>query len=151
MSSRHARGIPSGRLRCNRSNIASLRSILNLYDVDDNDVYWLSEAYYWKTLWELLFTPLPGREAKHCDECVRWFVCPRICPQAGSPVLRNYTSELHHFLHVTYGRGSVLLSRRRPTFGFVYGWRHIFAHSGRTWRHVATVAASDVIASSCTG
>ena len=38
--------------------------------------------------------------------CLRVFVCPRAH-------LWSYTSDLHHiFVHVTYGRGSVLLWRR---------------------------------------
>jgi len=51
------------------------------------------------------------------------FVCPR-------SYLRNYTSDLYHFfVHVTYGRGLVLLWRRSNTlctFGFMDDV--IFAH-----------------------
>ena len=50
------------------------------------------------------------------------FVCPR-------SYLRNYKSDLHQsFMHVTYGRGSVLLWRRDDTLctsGFM------FAHKPR--------------------
>jgi len=54
-------------------------------------------------------------------------VCVFVCPRA---YLRNYTSDLHQiFVHVTYGRGSVLLWRRCDTLftsGFMY--HVIFAH-----------------------
>ena len=48
------------------------------------------------------------RGAEYCDErvCLCVFVCPR-------SYLRNYTPELRiFFVHVSYGRGSVLLWRR---------------------------------------
>ena len=35
-----------------------------------------------------------------------------VCPRS---YLRNYTSDLNHFLHVTYGRDSILLWRRSDT------------------------------------
>ena len=49
--------------------------------------------------------------------CLCMFVCLR-------SYLRNYTSDLHQFffMHVTYGRGSVLLWRRSDmlcTYGFM--------------------------------
>ena len=57
--------------------------------------------------------------------CVCVFVCPR-------SYLRNYISRLHQiFVHVTYGRGSVLLWRRSTlcTSGFMDDV--IFAHKPR--------------------
>ena len=49
-------------------------------------------------------------EAQYCDECVCVSVCVFVCPRS---YLRNYTSDLHQiFVHVTYGRGSILLWRR---------------------------------------
>ena len=43
--------------------------------------------------------------------CVRVFVCPR-------SYQRNYTSDLvQFFMHVTHGRGSVLIWRRSDTLG----------------------------------
>jgi len=55
----------------------------------------------------------PDKGAEYCDErvclCVCVFACPRSC-------LRNYTSDLHQFfVHVTCGRGSVVLWRRSDT------------------------------------
>ena len=59
--------------------------------------------------------------------CVCVFVCTR------SYLLRNYTSDLHQFfVHVTYGRGSVLLWRHSDTLctsGFMDDV--IFAHKPR--------------------
>jgi len=59
------------------------------------------------------------RGAEYCDERVCLSVCLSlslsvcVCPRS---YLRNYTSDLHQlFLHVTYGRGSVLLWRRSDT------------------------------------
>jgi len=47
-------------------------------------------------------------------------VCVCVCPRS---YLWNYTSDLHEiFVHVTYGRGSVLLWRRSDVFrtsGFI--------------------------------
>ena len=58
--------------------------------------------------------------------CVCMFVCPR-------SYLRNYTSDLHqNFVHVTHGRGSVLLWRHSDTLrtsGFMDDV--IFAHKPR--------------------
>ena len=57
-------------------------------------------------------------------------VCVFVCPQS---YLCNYTSDLHQFfVHVTYGRGSVLLWRRSDmlsTSGFMDDV--IFAHKPR--------------------
>ena len=56
-------------------------------------------------------------------ECVCVFVCPR-------SRLRDYTSDLRQIsVHVTYGRGSVLLWRRSDTF-YTSGFMDdvIFAH-----------------------
>ena len=58
--------------------------------------------------------------------CVCVFVCLR-------SYLRNYTSDLLHiFVHVTYGRGSVLLWRRSDTL-CTSGYMDdvIFAHEPR--------------------
>jgi len=59
--------------------------------------------------------------------CVCVFVCPR-------SYLRNYMSDLNQFfVHVTYGRGSVLLWRRSDmlsTSGFMDDI--IFAHKPRS-------------------
>jgi len=72
--------------------------------------------------------------AKYCDEhvcmCVRLSVCPRGYP-------RNHTCDLYQiFVHVAYGRGSVLLqqgdeiSRGRGSFGgFHPHWQCIVQHS----------------------
>ena len=58
--------------------------------------------------------------------CLSAFVCPR-------SYLRNYTSDLHQFfVHVTYGRGSVLLWQHSDTLctsGFMDDV--IFAHKPR--------------------
>jgi len=88
----------------------------------------------------------PDRGAEHCDErvclsvclcfcvsvsdCVCVFVCPR-------SYLRNYTSDLHQiFVHLTYGRGSILLWRRSDMLrisGFMDDV--IFAHELRLLDH----------------
>ena len=54
------------------------------------------------------------REAENCDErvrlCVCVCVCVFVCPRS---YLRNCTSDLYQiFMHVTYGRGSVLIWRQ---------------------------------------
>jgi len=62
--------------------------------------------------------------------CVCVFVCPR-------SYLRNYTSDLHQiFVHLTYGRGSILLWRRSDMLrisGFMDDV--IFAHELRLLDH----------------
>jgi len=48
-------------------------------------------------------------------------VCVCVCPR--SYYLRNYTSDLHQFfVHVTYGRGSVLLWRRNVCYVLPVLW-----------------------------
>jgi len=49
----------------------------------------------------------PDKGAEYCDELVCLSVCVFVCPRS---YLRNCTPDLHQFfVHVTYGRGSVLL------------------------------------------
>jgi len=50
----------------------------------------------------------PDRGAEYCDEHVCLSAGVFVCPRS---YLRNYMSDLHH-VHVTYGRGLVLLWRR---------------------------------------
>jgi len=58
----------------------------------------------------LLITPPP---MVNCDERVCVCVCLFVCPRS---YLRNYTSHLQQiFMHINYGRGSVLLWRRSDT------------------------------------
>jgi len=57
-------------------------------------------------------------------------VCPFVCPRAD---FWNYTSDVHQFfVHVTYGRGSVLLWWRSDTLR-IYGFTDdvIFARKPR--------------------
>jgi len=58
--------------------------------------------------------PPPIASAEYCDERVCLSVCVCVCPRSH---LRNYyTSDLHQiFVHVTYGRGSVIHWRRSDT------------------------------------
>jgi len=69
----------------------------------------------------------PDRGAEYFDEYVCLCVCEFVCPRS---YLRNNVSDLHQtFVHVTYGRGSVLLPRRSDTLctsGFMDDV--IFAH-----------------------
>ena len=62
--------------------------------------------------------------------CVCLCECAFVCPRS---YLRNFTSDLHHFfVHITYGRGSVLLWRRSDTLctsGFMDDV--VFAHKPR--------------------
>jgi len=52
-------------------------------------------------------------EAEYCDQRVCVCVCLFVCPRS---YLRNYTSHLQQiFMHINYGRGSVLLWRRSDT------------------------------------
>ena len=75
-----------------------------------------------------IYYSVPDRGAEYGDECVcvRLFVCLR-------SYLRKNTSDLHQiFVHVTYGRGSVLLWRHSDklrTSGFTDDV--IFAHKLR--------------------
>jgi len=75
----------------------------------------------------------------------------RVSPRA---YLRNCTSDLHIFAHVTCGCGYVALSSsaaaaiRHVGLLPVYERRHICTQWA-IWRRVDTVAVSDVIASSC--
>jgi len=56
-----------------------------------------------KVLYMIVTTPPMGERSTVMSLPVCVFVCPR-------SHLRNYTSDLHQiFVHVTYGRGSVLL------------------------------------------
>ena len=62
--------------------------------------------------------------------CVRACVCVLVCPLS---YIWNYTSDLYQFfVHVTFGRGSVLLRRRSDmlcTSGFMDDL--MFAHKSR--------------------
>ena len=64
------------------------------------------------------FYSAPDGGAEYCDERVCVSVC--VCPRS---YLQNYTSELYEFfVHVTYGRGSVLFWHRSDklcTSGFL--------------------------------
>ena len=77
---------------------------------------------------------VPDRGAEYCNErvCLSVCACVRACVRVRVRVcvfvcsrsyLWNYTTDLHErFMHVTYGRGSVLLWRRSDTlstFGFI--------------------------------
>ena len=72
----------------------------------------------------------PDRGAEYCDERVCACVCLFVCPWS---YLRNYTSDLQQiFVHVSYGRGSVLLRRRSDT-SYTSRFKDdvIFAHKPR--------------------
>ena len=68
----------------------------------------------------------PDRGAKYCDERVCLFVCPQ-------SYLLDCMSNLHQiFVHVAYGRGSVLLWRRSVLF-FSRPRSEGWPHHGRTF------------------
>jgi len=80
----------------------------------------------------LLHTPPPiGERSVEISVCLSLSVCVFVCPRS---YLRNYAFDLHRifFMHVTDGRGSVLLWLRSDmlrTFGFMDDV--IFAHKPR--------------------
>ena len=81
-----------------------------------------------------VITPPPIRQrsiVKSVSVSLSVCVCVFVCPQS---YLRNYTPDLHQiFVHVTYGRGSVLLWQRNNTLrtsGFMNDV--IFAHKPRS-------------------
>jgi len=78
----------------------------------------------------LYFYSAPDRGAEYCDQRVCLSVCVFVCPRS---YLRKYAPDLHQiFMHVTYGRGSVLLwwhIDKLPISGFVDDV--IFAHKLR--------------------
>jgi len=81
--------------------------------------------------------------------------CLSVCLLFSSYFYQSSSSispELHKFsVHITYSRGSVLLWRRCDMLCTSGSMDYVtFAHNGRR-RHVETVAASDVIASSREG
>ena len=67
---------------------------------------------WWRDACSSLLTPPPIGEWSIVMS-VSVCVCVCLCPPS---YLRNYTSELTtFFVHVTYGRGSILLRRRSDT------------------------------------
>jgi len=75
-----------------------------------------------------IITP-PCRGAEYCNECACLSVCPRVCPRS---YLRNYTSDLHHFLWMlpmAVARSSWRRSDMLCTSRFVDDV--IFAHKSR--------------------
>jgi len=79
---------------------------------------------------ELITPPPIGERSIVMSMSVCLFVCAFVSSRS---YLRNYTSDLHQiFVHVTYGRGSVLLWQRSDTLctsGFMDDV--MFAHKPR--------------------
>ena len=82
-----------------------------------------------------LVTSHAGVIAKYCDEHVYVCVFVSVCPRGYFP---NHTRDVYQiFMHVSYGRGSVLLRRagwRNPKakgqfWGFLPHWQCIVQHS----------------------
>ena len=97
-----------------------------------------------------------GAVAKYCDKYVCLCVCVCVCPRG---YLRNHTRDLYQiFVHVAYGRGSVLFrqgdeipSGRGSFGGFLPHWQCIVQHSiwdpyrnGRIDRDVVGLARGTV-------